>query len=98
IHVAATSNSNEEDSVLTLKLDADGHELWTARETSENPYGVSASSRDIDSAGNVVTVGTERSYCVTWNYDATGNRQWIARYRTAEPASMQGVHVRFDAS
>ncbi|HKQ40568.1 MAG TPA: hypothetical protein VJ063_21035, partial [Verrucomicrobiae bacterium] len=99
IHVAGYStDSSGGSSAITLKLDADGHELWTARETSANPYGISVNSLDIDSAGNVITTGVERSYCVTWKYDANGNRQWMARYRAEEPASMYAVDVRFDGS
>jgi hypothetical protein len=100
IYVAGTSgHSGEETWVVIFKLDPDGHALWTAQETSGNPYGLTARGLDIDSAGNVVTVGIERwTYCVTWKYDANGNRQWMARYRAEEPASMQAVNVRFDGS
>lgn len=82
--------------VVTIKLDADGHELWIARETAAVLYGVTARGLDVDSAGNVVTVGVEWAYSVTWKYDANGNRQWTARYRAEENASMSAVRVRFD--
>ena len=99
IHVAGTSGESSENSaVVTFKLDPDGHELWTTRETSVYVYGVTANHLDLDSAGNVVTVGRERSYSVTWKYDANGNRQWVARYRAEEPASMYAVGVRFDGN
>ena len=99
IHVAGSAGpSSEESSSITFKLDPDGHELWTARETSAALYGVRANSLDIDSAGNVVLVGIERSYCATWKYDANGNRQWMARYRAEDPASIYAYDVRFDGS
>jgi hypothetical protein len=98
-HVAGTSEqSSEQSSVFTLKVDPDGRELWTARETSTSVYGVTALSLALDAAGNVVTVGNERFYVATWKYDANGNRQWTARYRAEDPASMYAVDVRFDPS
>jgi hypothetical protein len=99
IYVGGTSGQwSDDSSVVTLKLSPDGEELWTARETSKDVYGLSARGLDVDSAGNVVIVANERSYGVTWKYDANGNRQWMARYRAEEPASMSAVHVRFDGS
>ncbi|HKX61200.1 MAG TPA: immunoglobulin domain-containing protein, partial [Verrucomicrobiae bacterium] len=99
IYVAGTSTrSSDVYSVVAFKLDSDGHQLWTARETSGNPQGVTARSLDVDAAGNVAVLGEERSYSVTWKYDALGNRQWKSRYRAEEPASLYAVNIRFDAS
>lgn len=97
VHLAGTSaDANGKPSVATLKLDPDGQELWVARERSGHVAGATAVSMDLDSAGNVVTAGTERFACVAWKYDANGNREWLARYRAEEPASMQAARVRFD--
>ena len=82
--------------IVTLKLNPGGQVLWIAREHSGHVWGVTASDMDLDSDGNVVTVGNERSHCVTWMYDTSGHRQWSARYWAEEPASMQSRHVRFD--
>jgi hypothetical protein len=99
VYVAGTSGpSSDESAVVILKLDPSGHELWTARETAGNYPGVTANSLDLDVAGNVGVVGVERSYGVTWKYDANGNRQWKARYRAEELASIYGRNVRFDAN
>jgi hypothetical protein len=99
IYVAGTSiEATGESSAVTLKLDADGQEQWVVRETSSDYSGAGVRGFDVDSAGNVVTVATERFYCMTWKYDANGVRQWTARYRAEESASMYAWDVRFDAS
>jgi hypothetical protein len=97
IYIAGTAAEwTEQSAAVTLKLSPDGQELWVARETSGSVYGVAARGLDVDSVGNVVTVGTERFATVAWKYDASGSRQWLARYRAEEPASMQARQVRFD--
>lgn len=97
VHLAGSVvESDGRPGVVTLKLGPGGQELWITRERSGHVSGVTANGMDLDSDGNVVTVGNERSYCATWMYDASGNRQWSARYRPEEPASMQSRHVRFD--
>jgi hypothetical protein len=99
VHIAGTSTGADSGpSIFTLKVSAGGQELWVAREESNLSTGLNASGLDLDSAGNVATVGGERFYHVTWKYDANGNRQWVARYRTEEPASLYAVDVRFDQS
>ena len=99
IHLAGTSDEAEgKPGIVTLKLDPDGRVLWIARESSGHVYGATARAMDLDAAGNVVTIGNERSYCVTWKYDANGQRQWAARYRAEEPAPMYAGYVRFDAT
>ena len=101
IHLAGTSvqaKANGEFSAVTIKVDPDGRELWVAREVSGHPFGINARGLDVDSAGNVVTVGEERSHCVTWKYDSNGIFQWQARYRAEEPAAMYAADVRFDVS
>ena len=102
VYVAGTSQEGRpEASIITFKLDADGQEEWVARETSTDLYGfygLASRSFDVDAAGNVVTVASEKSHGVTWKYDANGNRQWTARYRAEEPASVYAWTVRFDGS
>jgi len=94
-HIAGTSlGGASAPSVFTLKLNSAGQELWVARE--ESSVGLNLTGLDVDSAGNVAAVANERSHCVTWKYDAHGNRRWTARYRAEEPVSMYASSVRFD--
>ena len=99
IYVAGTSGeSTEGASAIAFKLDPDGHELWTAHETSGSIYGIVARTMDLDAAGNLAISGSERSHALTWKYDANGNRQWMVRYRAEESAAMYPHSVRFDTS
>ena len=99
IHVAGTAApSSEESTVIIFKLDADGHALWTAQETSPTALWCQRAQPRYGFGGQRGDVGNERSYCVTWKYDANGNRQWMARYRAEENASMYACDVRCDRS
>lgn len=97
IHLAGTSTGGERGpAIFTLKLDAAGQELWVTREESGFNTGLNANALALDSAGNVITVGSDRAYAVTWKYDANGNREWTAHYRAEEPASMRAMRVQCD--
>ena len=82
----------------TVKLDAGGNVLWSAREGSLYYTGVFAKDMDLDAAGNVATVATDGANVVTWNYNAEGQRRWIARHRAEDPAPIHATHIRFDSS
>ncbi len=83
----------------TLKLDADGHQVWLAEEGSSYAYtDLDVSGMDVDSAGRVVTAGTDRVYAATWSYDESGQRRWSARHRAEEGWPVRGGHVRFDGA
>jgi hypothetical protein len=98
IHLAGTSTGGERGpAIFTLKLDAAGQELWVTREESSFNTGLNANALALDSAGNVITVGSDRAYAVTWKYDADGNREWSAYYRAEEPASMRAMRVQCDS-
>ena len=99
IHVAGTSSeSGEESSVAPSNSTRMAMNFGRHGRLRGILSGVTASGLDLDSSGNVVTVGTERAYGVTWKYDANGHRLWMGRYRAEEPAAIYAVAVRFDGN
>jgi hypothetical protein len=68
---------------VTVKYDANGNQLWTARYADAAISGNAALG--VDSAGNVYLIGSSsgtNSFLkyVTVKYDANGNQLWVTRY------------------
>ncbi|HKX63563.1 MAG TPA: immunoglobulin domain-containing protein [Verrucomicrobiae bacterium] len=98
IYVAGTSDDIfARPGIVTLKLNASGQQVWAARQSARSdPWNFIARSLAVDSAGNVITVGTENSSYLTLKYTPEGSLTWLARYQAEEPAFMSAKDVRVD--
>lgn len=70
---------------LTIKYDASGNEVWSARYSGEEYEDDEAEALTLDAAGNVYVAGRSRVKKTSWDYatvkyDAFGVQQWAARY------------------
>jgi uncharacterized delta-60 repeat protein len=88
-HVYVTGESYDSDSFLdymTIKYDANGRRLWTAKYNGPGNYNDSAKAIALDASGNVYVTGysysgarTREDY-TTIKYDSSGHKLWAAKY------------------
>jgi hypothetical protein len=76
------TGEDEDASLLTLKYDVDGSQLWAARYNLPHGDSVYNGKLALDSAGNVYAVATSGQDLVTLKYNSDGYQQWITRYDT----------------
>lgn len=87
-NVYVTGNSQDvklKGDFLTIKYDADGNELWTARYDGASHGIDSGTIIDVDGLGNVYVAGyvwVDGAYkdYMTIKYDSEGNELWTAQY------------------
>ena len=88
-NVYVTGESYDSDSFLdymTIKYDANGRRLWTAKYNGPGNYNDSAKAIALDASGNVYVTGysysgarTREDY-TTVKYDSSGRKLWVAKY------------------
>ncbi|MBI1804391.1 MAG: SBBP repeat-containing protein [Ignavibacteria bacterium] len=87
---------------VTIKYDASGNQLWTARYNGAGNTYDYATAIVIDNSGDVYVTGYSDADYLTVKYDALGAQQWAARYNgpgnstdfaTAIAVNGSGVYV-----
>jgi len=83
-----STGSGSYDDYTTIKYDADGNELWTARYDGPANDDDWAFDMAIDTSGNIYVTGFstasgsfgDHTDCATIKYDASGDTLWVRRY------------------
>jgi uncharacterized delta-60 repeat protein len=76
---AHTGEGNDSFAYLTVKYDANGHRLWTARYTFPGDYLERVTGIGVDAGGNVYVTGETFG---TVKYDPNGNQLWFSRVQS----------------
>ncbi|MCG3120256.1 MAG: hypothetical protein ALAOOOJD_02908 [bacterium] len=88
---------------LTIKYDAAGKQIWTARYDGESHDDDFVAAIAVDRAGNVYVtgksegVGTAFDY-VTIKYNNAGVQEWVVRYNGPENADDEAIALAVDSS
>ncbi len=85
-----------ESDYLTIKYNAAGDTLWTARYHAASDATPTAIA--LDSSGNVFVTGISEDDFVTLKYSASGSRLWLARYNGPGNLDDQPVALAVDKS
>lgn len=96
-YVTGESRSADGSDFVTVKYDADGNEVWSARHDDPDARFSAGRALDVDDAGNVYVAGhlilDEGARLLTLKYDADGNELWSVR-TTGVSASADFVAAR----
>jgi hypothetical protein len=82
--------------LLTVKYDGNGNQLWAKSYMAPDDVDVSAIA--VDSLGNAFVGGSSKKYYVTIKYGASGQRLWVRRYGSSGDNNDQGNALAVDAT
>ncbi len=102
VYTGGTSYKARLDSdFLTVKYDANGTKLWSAKYVGPVAGLSEVSGLGIDKSGNVYVTGDinagEYGACVTIKYDSNGNELWAAKYDKGPDMSAAAYDIALDA-